>query len=244
MKAVILAAGIASRLRPLTDNTPKCLLELGEDTILGRTIKNLIKNNIQDFIIVTGYLQEQIIDYVKNNFPKINIEFIYNPKYDSTNNIYSLWLTKKSVKDSDILLLDSDILFDYRIIEKLLNSKHKNVLAVKSVHELGEEEIKVILNDDKSISEISKVINPKLAIGESIGIEKFSKEYSSKLFSILDEMILKENKVNIFYEAAFEKSIKKGSKIYIEDVENLKCMELDTAEDIEAAKDEIIKEIK
>ena len=78
MKAIILAAGIASRLRPLTDNTPKCLLKVGDKTILEHTLENLIANNITDIIIVTGYLENLVKSFVKEKFPQLNVTFIYN----------------------------------------------------------------------------------------------------------------------------------------------------------------------
>lgn len=244
MKAVILAAGIASRLRPLTDNTPKCLLNVGGKTILERTILNLIDNGIDDFIIVTGYLNEKIESFINEKFPRINVKYIYNDVYDSTNNIYSLWLTKELIIGNEILLLDSDILFDKRIVNLLLNSPYKNCLAVKSGFELGKEEIKVLLDDDNSIMEISKTVDPKIAVGESIGIEKFGSNFVPQLFMILDDMILIEDKKNIFYEAAFERAIENGAKIYSVDVGELQCIELDTVEDIKHAQENVINGIE
>ena len=91
MKAVILAAGIASRLRPLTDTTPKCLLKIGERCLLKRAFDALIQNGFDEFIIVTGYRQQQIVDFLQTRYPVQNITFIYNDRYESTNNIYSLW---------------------------------------------------------------------------------------------------------------------------------------------------------
>src|SRR5580698_3260661 len=108
MKAVILAAGIASRLRPLTDNTPKCLLKVGDKIILELTIDNIIANNIDDVIIVTGYLEEQIKNFVSVKYPHLNVAYIYNDIYSSTNNIYSLWLAKDSLLGDEMLLMDSD----------------------------------------------------------------------------------------------------------------------------------------
>src|SRR4051812_12226878 len=119
MKAVILAAGIASRLRPLTDNTPKCLLKVGDKSILELTIDNIIENDINEVIIVTGYLEQQIKDFVSSNYPQVNVQYIYNNVYDSTNNIYSLWLAKDSVLGEEMLLMDSDIVFDKEIISRL-----------------------------------------------------------------------------------------------------------------------------
>ncbi len=235
MKAIILAAGVAFRLRPLTNNTPKCLLNIGGKAILERTIDNLIANDIKEIIIVTGYLEDQIRSFLTETYPDIKFNFIYNNIYDSTNNIYSLWMTKESVLDDEIILLDSDIVFDSKIIGMLINSNYENCLAVRSDHQLGDEEIKLTLNEDKSIKEISKVVEPKNAIGESIGIEKFSRKFVVNLFNILDRMILDEKKVDVFYEAAFQKAIDNGLKVFPVDVGELGCMEIDTIEDFEDA---------
>ena len=78
MKAIILAAGMASRLRPLTDHKPKCLLEIGKQCLLGRAIEGLILNGIREVVIVTGYLQEQIIEFVQRHYPDLKVEYIYN----------------------------------------------------------------------------------------------------------------------------------------------------------------------
>ena len=241
MKTIILAAGISSRLRPLTDKIPKCLIKLGNKTILERTIDNLIYYGLNEMIIVTGYLEDMIKNFLKSKYPNLNITYVYNEVYDSTNNIYSLWLTKKMVLGDQMLLLDSDILFDKRILALLLNSNYANCLALRSDHQLGEEEIKLRLNDDNSIAEISKTVDLKHAVGESIGIEKFSAGFTEKLFEILDRKILTEKKVNIFYEAAFQEAIDAGEKIYAVDIGDLKCIELDFAEDIERAEKEVIQ---
>ncbi len=235
MKAIILAAGIASRLRPLTDNTPKCLLKVGEKSILERTIDNIAKNGIKDIVVVTGYLKEMIEDFLVANYPELNFTFFFNDKYDSTNNVYSLWIAKDVLLGHDMLLMDSDIVFDSRILGQLLNSEHENCLSVNSSIELDEEEVKITLNNDGSIKEINKEIDPQIAVGESIGIQKFGKKLVWRLFTILDRRILDKNDVNIFYEAIFEEAINNGAKIYPVDVENYKCMEIDTAEDFDTA---------
>ena len=95
MKAIILAAGTASRLRPLTDNTPKCLLNIGERPLLQRSMDALCENGIDEFVIVTGYLHEMIEDFVARTYPEgIRVTFIHNEVYATTNNIYSLWLAR------------------------------------------------------------------------------------------------------------------------------------------------------
>jgi choline kinase len=240
MKAVILAAGIASRLRPLTDNTPKCLLKVGTKNILELSIDNLLVNNITDIVIVTGYLEQQIKDFMATTFPQLKVNYIYNEVYDSTNNIYSLWLAKDALLGDEILLMDSDIIFDPKIIAALINSGYENCLALKR-HKVGDEEIKVKADINGRVLEISKIVPAIDAIGESIGIEKFSKSSLYKLFEVIDHKVLDEKMVNIFYEVAFEEMIKEGENIYIVDTTEYICMEIDTAADLKTAADELIK---
>ncbi len=236
MKAIILAAGVASRLRPLTDNTPKCLLKVGTKSILERTIENIINvSEINEVIIVTGYLHKMIEDFVQSKFPELNVKFLHNSSYDSTNNIFSLWLAKEELERSNFLLLDSDIVFDGKILDLLINSGYNSSLALKTGVELGYEEIKVKLRNDNSIIEISKEVLPNEAAGESIGIEMFSAEFSQSLFEVLDQMIIEERQENVFYEAAFQRVIDAGMKIFAVPVKDNYCMEIDFAEDLKEA---------
>ena len=219
MKAVILAAGIASRLRPLTDTTPKCLLKVGERCLLQRAFDALLQNGFREFVIVTGYRQQQIVNFLEAHYPALEVTFIYNEKYASTNNIYSLWLTRPYVDKEDILLLDSDILFDPQIVAKLLGYGQADALALNH-HTLGE---------------ISKTCSISRAIGESIGIEKMSAAYTEALFRELEVMITKEGLDNIFYERAFERLIPQGHSFYALDTNEYFSVELDTVNDFEQA---------
>ncbi|MEO9146387.1 MAG: phosphocholine cytidylyltransferase family protein [Ginsengibacter sp.] len=235
MKAVILAAGIASRLRPLTDDTPKCLLKVGEKSILELTIDNIIANNMNDVIIVTGYLEEKIRDFVSNKYPGLNVTYIFNEVFGSTNNIYSLWLTKGSVSGDGMLLMDSDIIFDKEIITKLLASDHENCLALKR-HDVHDEEIKVKVGENGRVLEIGKEVKLQDATGESIGIEKFGEETLQQLFTIIERKIVVEKNVHQFYEAAFQELADGGANIYTVDTTDYICMEIDTADDLESAR--------
>ncbi len=232
MKAIILAAGVASRLRPLTDGTPKCLLPIGNTNILALTLTNLQHNGIKDVIIVTGYLQEQIINFVQKNFHDIRIQFIHNEVYDSTNNIYSLWLAKKELENENFLLLDSDIVFHPDIVKNLLNSNYPCCLALKK-HDVGDEEIKVKVDKRYRVQNISKIVIPGEALGESIGIELFDAKTAYKLFEVIERLCVKEKRVNLFYEVAFEEIIQQGAEMFVVDITHLPCMEMDTVEDFQ-----------
>lgn len=244
MKAVILAAGIASRLRPLTNDRPKCLLKIGNRSLLERAIDGLLINGIDEIVIVTGYLKEMIEDFVHATYPNLSVKFIYNEVYASTNNIYSLWLAKPEVlHEKEIILLDSDILFDPLMIKILQDAPYNNCLALDG-HKLGEEEIKVIVNEKSQITEISKTCSIDKAIGESIGIEKISNTYLSTLYNELEQMILHEGLDNVFYELAFERLISQGHYFYPVDTSNYFSMELDTVEDFQDAINRIPKHLQ
>ena len=238
-KAIILAAGTASRLRPLTLHTPKCLLKVGERTLLERSMDALIKAGIREFCIVTGYLHEKIEDLVKQTYGEsIDVCFIHNKDYETTNNIYSLWLARPKADGQEVLLLDSDLLYDGQIVERVLADSHENVLTLIR-HELGEEEMKVVMNEDGAITEISKTCNPALAAGESLGIERMGKAYTTALYKELDIMMNQEHLENTFYELVFLRLIAQGNTFSVLDVTELFSCELDTIEDFENAKQRI-----
>jgi choline kinase len=232
MKTVILAAGAGSRLKPLTDHMPKCLLKVGVKSILEMTIENLLATNNSEIIIVTGYLENKIREFIRERFPYLQITYIYNKLYASTNNIYSLWLAKDEVLGDDMMMLDSDIVFDERIISELQNSGYKNCLALKR-HEVHDEEIKVKTDAHGCVIEIGKEVNVSQAEGESIGIEMFGKEALTELYFILDRKVVTEKEVNQFYEAAFQEL--SDNNLFIVDITEYFCMEIDTEEDLKIA---------
>ncbi|MCX7832869.1 MAG: phosphocholine cytidylyltransferase family protein [Ignavibacteria bacterium] len=237
MQAVILAAGIAKRLRPYTNETPKCLLDLGGGNILQHTINNLINCGINDFIFVLGFKAEMIKDFIEKNFKNINSRFILNPDYENNNNSYSLWLTKDYV-NNQVLLLDSDILFDKRIVNKLLDSNFETCIALKN-HKADEEQIKVLTDNKSRVLKIGKDVDLKKSAGESIGIEKLSKNFLNEMYKVLDRKILRENNVNEFYEVTFQELIDRNNDLlnmYAVDVSEYECLEIDTIEDFQKAK--------
>lgn len=239
MKAVILAAGMASRLRPLTSGTPKCLLKVGERTLLQRSMDALVREGIREFVIVTGYLHEQVEAFVSRTYGEdISVRFIHNKDYETTNNIYSLWLARPEADGEDILLLDSDLLYDGDIVKRVLADRHENVLTLIR-HELGEEEMKVVTDARGAITEISKTCDPAQAAGESLGIERMGKAYTAALYRELEVMMTQEHLENSFYELAFLRLISRGNTFSVLDVTDLFSCELDTVEDFETAKQRI-----
>jgi len=233
MIGVILAAGMAKRLRPLTDTKPKCLLEVGGRTLLERTVNAMQQAGVNEFVVVTGYRADQIREFLFTHYPQSTVHFLQNADYEHNNNIYSLWMAGEIVRGREFLLMDSDILCDPAAVVRIANEP-ESALAVNR-HELGEEEMKVVVDDSLRITEISKTCRPEDAMGESVGIEKITAAYSEALFRELDQMIVQEKLIDIFYERAFERLIPQGHTFRVVDTTEYFSYELDTPEDFEHA---------
>ena len=241
MIGVILAAGMAKRLRPLTDTKPKCLLEVGKRTLLERTVDAMRQAGIQEFLVVTGYRGEMIREFLTIHYPLSTIHYLDNIDYEHNNNIYSLWMACQKVRGCDFLLMDSDILCDPAAVVRIAQEQTA-ALAVNR-HELGEDEMKVVVDADSRITEISKTCRPEDAMGESVGIEKITADYSEALARELDQMILQEGLIDIFYERAFERLIPQGHTFKVVDTTHYFSYELDTPEDFQRAQELMPKEL-
>ena len=241
MIGVILAAGMAKRLRPLTDTKPKCLLKVGERTLLERTVDAMHQAGIIKFLVVTGYRGEMIREFLTTHYPQATIQYLDNVDYEHNNNIYSLWMACQKVRGCDFLLMDSDILCDPAAVVRIAQEQTA-ALAVNR-HELGEEEMKVVVDANNRITEISKTCRPEDAMGESVGIEKITADYSEALARELDQMILQEGLIDIFYERAFERLIPQGHTFKVVDTTHYFSYELDTPEDFQRAQELMPKEL-
>ena len=232
---------MAKRLRPLTDKKPKCLLEVGGKTLLQRTVDAMISAGVKEFVVVTGYRENMIREFLTIRYPQSTINFIDNPDYEHNNNIFSLWLAMQQLHGSEVLLMDSDILCDPEAVRRVAR-KTVPALAMQQ-HELGEEEMKIVVDAEGRITEISKTCSPVDAIGESVGIEKMTAEYTEAIYQELRKMILDEGLIDIFYERAFERLIPQGHTFEVVDTTDLFSYELDTPEDLEKASAALPKEL-
>ena len=111
MKAIILAAGMGTRLRPITSSIPKCLVPVNSKPILEHQFEALLLAGIRDVILVVGHLAELLFYKYGTSYGSLNIDYVENPRYDRTNNIYSLWLARQHL-NSQVLLLEGDLVFD------------------------------------------------------------------------------------------------------------------------------------
>ncbi len=232
---------MAKRLRPLTDTQPKCLLKVGERTLLERTVDAQLAAGVDELVLVTGYRGEMIREFLTEHYADLTIHFIHNADYEHNNNIFSLWMTRPYTDGKDFLLMDSDILCDPETVQRMVNEQG-TALALNR-HECGEEEIKIITDANDRVVELSKTCSIADAIGESVGIERIAADYSSALFRELEQMIEHEGLIDIFYERAFERLIPQGHHFRVVDTTDLFSIELDTVEDFNRAKELIPAEL-
>lgn len=234
VKAAILAAGCATRLRPYSDDTPKTLLPVGGVPILRRTITSLLRVGIDQFVIGTGYLEHMVRDAVASWFPGLDVTFVTNADFRTTNNGYSLMLMREHLERDSFIMLDGDVVFDQGVIEELV-SRGPDCLAVRSVGEIGLEEVKVTADKEDRVLAIGKHVPVRTAMGESVGIELFSAASSAKLFAALHARVVEQKLVNEYYEAAFQQIVDEGVTLYGVDIGSMYASEIDTIEDLVAA---------
>lgn len=229
--AIILAAGVGSRIRPLTDHCPKSLLVVDGKTILERMIINIRECGIEHIVVVLGYLEDQIRNFISASFPSLKPKYIVNERYAKTNTAYSLMLAADAVKGQGFVKFDADVVFDKKILQNLIDCDYGNCLCVDTNIQLDAEEVKVAINKNNQITRASKTLNPRDAIGESIGIEKISQETSLNLFEELVVMMKDPINHQEYYEMAYERLIEKAVPFFSLDITGLRWIEIDTLED-------------
>jgi len=238
MRALILTAGFARRLRPLTNHTPKCLLQVAGVPIVRRSLEHLVALGLDELVVVTGHEAGKVRAAITGWYPELPVNFIDNPDYLTTNNAYSLLASRPALDGRDFLLLDGDILYDAGALERIL-AAGPDCLALRT-GELGLEEVKVEVSDGDRIAAIGKEVPVPSAAGESVGIQYFSAATSTALFAALEQRVLVEGRVDEYYEASFQQMIDGGVALRAIDIAPFFAMEIDTREDLHAANDTLL----
>ena len=239
MKAIILAAGMGSRLKTLTKDNPKCMVKVNGKTLIERILSQLDNCNLEEIILVLGYKKYILKEYIDNLGIETKISYIDNDIYDKTNNIYSLYMAKEEMFKNDILLLESDLIFDEKILSNLIISKEKN-LAVVAPYEPWMDGTCVKIDNKNNIIDCvtSKKFDFKNTkdLYKTVNIYKFSKEFNKCYIKFL-EAYLSSNGENQYYETVLETMINvlpnelKGFVLN----DNQKWYEIDDKQDLDIA---------
>lgn len=198
MKALILAAGFGSRLAPITDECPKALVPVNGKPIIFKQIENLIKHNVTDITVISGYKADVLENRIHEFFPDVNI--INSVDYKTTNNMYSAYLAKNIFCGSSFLMMNADVFFDDTVIKSLLEFDYESAI-VTDIGSYSEESMKVIEKEGRIVS-ISKQISENEALGCSIDVYKFSADAGRKFFDCCEDYIENQKILNKWSEVA------------------------------------------
>ena len=236
MKAVILAAGIGSRLAPLTNDRPKVLVEILGRSFLHRQMDALAKVGItgSDVVVVGGYR----LDKLRAALEGTGATIVVNEKFEPWNNFHSLLVAEPAVRGSDFLQLDGDVILDEELLPKLVAGVGDIVLAVDCRDTIGDEEMKAQVQPGTTrVIALSKKLDPKQCVGESLGLSKVSARVAPMLFEDLAKLP-GENLTNEYYEYSYNRlSQQERLRLEMVDVHGCKTIEIDTVEDLRAAEE-------
>lgn len=241
MKAIILAAGFGNRMKPLTNDLHKTLLTINEKTIIQRIVDGLIENDVTDIIIGTGYKAEELKQHLESTYrDKCKFTYVHNERYRETNNIFSLSLIFEQVEiDKNILLIESDLIYESDVIKLAINSPHENVALVDKYRN-GMDGTVVSLSERK----VSSVIPPHLQGSnfdfsdkyKTLNIYKFSKDFCNTVFKKILTYYSRTIDDNCYYELILGLIIyMQRESIHTEVVEGLLWTEVDDPNDLRLA---------
>lgn len=180
MQAIILAAGMGKRLGELTKENTKCMIRINGTCLIDRLLNQLDSLNLERIILVIGYQGKKLIEHIQSLPVKTPVRYIENPVFDKTNNIYSLYLAKEQLQETDTLLIESDLIFDNSLFSKIVNDPYPN-LALVAKYEPWMDGTMVCLNSENYITEFISKKSFKFSNVEhyykTVNIYKFSKEF-------------------------------------------------------------------
>ncbi len=240
MQALILAAGMGRRLGELTQNNTKCMVEVNGVRLIDRTIIQLSKLNLKRLVIVVGYEGQKLIDYIGNRYDDIlKIEYVNNPIYDKTNNIYSLALAKNELCEDDTILLESDLIYEDKMLQMIVEHPDPN-LALVAKYEAWMDGTMVRIDEDRNIVNFV----PKEAFRyedvdvyyKTVNIYKFSKDFSANEYVPFLDAYSKVMGNNEYYEQVLRVlTMLHKSTLKALPIDDLKWYEIDDVQDLDIA---------
>ena len=248
MRLFILAAGTGSRLLPLTKNTPKSLLDLGDGTtLLERQLNNAIDSGLFDeIIILTGYKKEQIEAKILEYKGKIKIKTIYNPFYEISNNLFSLYFAYGLMGQKDFVITNGDNIYKKGIYNQIYDELNDDgiTITIDYKEEYDEDDMKVTFLEDKLVKKVHKQIPLDKTDAESVGLAIVKGKRSRKLFrKKVIQMIKDETNINKYWLVVFNELVKEGIPINTVEIDHADWREMDFHPDLKNLRELVFKDI-
>lgn len=233
--AVILAAGTGAGLSPLTDTSPTGLLSVGGSGILERMIRNCLSCGISQFVLVLGHRSDQIRQFVDKTFRGVRITYVVNDRYHETDTGYCLMLAASAIGTSDFVKLDVDVVFDVKILRRLVDSNLSNVLCVDRNVAQADAAQTVVADDDMQVLEIGRDVDAERASGATLGIDKISAGTGPLLFAELVRMMESNAHLKDACGVAYAHLLASGAVFHALDITGLNWTKIATADGFAAA---------
>lgn len=240
MQAIILAAGQGKRLGQYTKDNTKCMVKVNGVSLIDRVIKQLVHIHVDRLVLVVGYKAKELKDFIGHRYDgMIKIEYIENPLYDKTNNIYSLALAKDRLCEDDTLLLESDLIFEGSLLKMLVDSPQPN-LALVAKYETWMDGTMVCINDKNDIVNFV----PKAAFRyedidiyyKTVNIYKFGRDFSRHEYVPFLEAYSKVMGDNEYYEQVLRViTLLHSSSLKALPIGDRKWYEIDDVQDLDIA---------
>jgi len=240
MRAIILVAGVGWRLKPHTEATPKCLLDIGGRTLLRRYLDAFVALGVREAVLVVGHLKEKIMAEAARGPGEIEVRFVINEQY-TRGNILSLWHARQEF-DDDVVIMDGDVLFPQEMLARLLASPDANSMAVDERFRDSGEEQKVLCEDGWVVEVSKKAAGDPRVRGEEVGMLRLSADAGEVLRGILEEFI-ETGKDSLEYEDAL-RELAAEVPIGVVEMGDLPWVEIDFQEDLTRARDGILPEVE
>lgn len=241
MEGIILAAGVGSRLAPLTDNLPKSLVRVNSKPILQYQIESYLIAGVERINIVVGYKAQKIKEFINKEFKntKTTFNLVENPDYSITNNMYSLYLVLKKTRPESFILSNADVVVKENLVKIILESDVDSGIAYQPDC-YNDESMKVSVDSNMVINKISKQITRKYARGVSIDFYKFSNEAKKALEKEIFFTIESKKDLNSWTEVAINNILNTGLIKGI-DIGNEYWYEIDDKIDLKNAEIKLMK---
>ncbi|MEU7020017.1 phosphocholine cytidylyltransferase family protein [Streptomyces sp. NPDC046203] len=244
MIGLVLAAGAGRRLRPYTDTLPKALVPVdpagdGSLTVLDLTLKNFAEVGLEEVAIVVGYRKEAVYARKEQLESKygLKLTLIDNDKAEEWNNAYSLWCARDVLKQG-VILANGDTVHPVSVEKTLLAARgegRKIILALDTVKNLADEEMKVVTAEGKGVTRITKLMDPADATGEYIGVTLIEAEAAEELADALKTTF--ERDPDLYYEDGYQELVNRGFAIDVEPIGDVKWVEIDNHDDLAKGRD-------
>ena len=240
MQGLILAAGMGLRLGEHTKQKPKCMLEINGEKLIENQINALKNAGINKVVIVCGHKKDVLKEFVSNRFKDTEITFIDNDNYKTTNNIYSLFLAKDYLAKEDIVLIESDLIFEPKLIKEIVEEQAENIVAVSKYKSWMDGTVVTINNKDNTVKKFygKKEFDDNNMDNyyKTINIYKLNKDFCSNLYIPCLASYIKKGKTNEFYEAGLKDLVNNNAKMKAKKIETEKWYEIDTVQDLDIAR--------